>query len=611
MHMEETEVLIVGGGPTGMVAALLLARRGVSSILLERNAGTNPHPRAHELNGRSAEILLGLGVAMDEISARSAPDSDVEQVLFCRTINEAIAGIGAEGAEDRRASYALHLRPGANYFNISQSELESVLLAEVRRQPCISYRAGHTWVAMRQAQESVTSTIKSISGKAEFSIKSQYLLGCDGASSTCRKAANIPMDGPPEIQQFINAHLEMDLRHHVRIPAKLYWIMTPGSAGVFAAHHIERRWVYSMPLQAPFESPADYSDPDLRHRIGRALGLPAEAVSIRGISTWRMSAQIARRYREERLFLLGDAAHRFPPTGGLGMNTGIADAHNLCWKLVEVLRGRADDALLDTYEIERQPVARANCEQSVANYWRIHDVIKAVGLHPVGLRAIAAILWLPPMRWLPRPIKRTLRGWLEYPGEWLARRALHSDRLRARIQREADAQLNHFYRLGLDLGYTYETGAIVPDGTAPPDNSDPVAIYCPSLRPGSRLPHFWLQGNDGRISSHDLIPPTGFSLLCGSATHLEAMRLESDLIRVHPIGTGCGLDDLNGEWSALCNGSGNMAVMVRPDGHIALRTCGERNEVLRAIRKYIDQYWHPSHPGEKVANQEELSTCAW
>jgi 2,4-dichlorophenol 6-monooxygenase len=250
---------------------------------------------------------------------------------------------------------------------------------------------------------------------------------------------------------------------------------------------------------------------------------------IRTLSTWNMSAQVAERYREGRTFLIGDAAHRFPPTGGLGLNTGVQDAHNLGWKIAAVEAGWAPEALLDSYEIERRPVARENADVSMRNAAKMLEVVQALGPGGDGERGT----------------------------------------VRAAIANQAE----HFDMLGLQLGFQYERGAIVPDGSARPACGNPVREFVPCGRPGARVPHGWTLRDGERVSTLDLLAPDRFTLITGraGAAWIEAAAaIAAPPLRYVAIGRD--VADTDGAWTARLGIENDGALLVRPDQHVAWRS---------------------------------------
>lgn len=586
---ERTDVLIVGGGPAGLVSALFLSKLGISSIVLERNPVTDEHPKAHELNARSAEILREIGITDEDLAAEASPLSDGSRVMFCRRVNEEIGRIDLMADPERAEKYRRHLRSELPYFNLSQSEFEKILVERVQRAPLAELRFQHKWESMEAGSEHVVSQIRCEQTGEAYEVESRYVIAANGASSPCRRAVGIEMEGPAEIQNFMNAYFQLNLRDHVEVPAKLYWILHPTCTGAFIAHHIDKRWVYAVPLYTPYDTAEDYPPEVLKDRIRKALNYEGD-VEITSTTTWRMSAQIAQRYREGCVFLVGDSAHRFPPTGGLGMNTGIPDAQNLCWKLAEVMKGRASDALLDTYEAERRPVAQRNCEESRLNYEKVFEVFEAMGLSGSAPETLAKVVGNRAGRLLPASVRRAVRNFISWPADFLVRRSINNPAVKERVGRAIDDQIGHFDRLGLDIGYCYEKGAVISDGSHPPALENEVADYAPSCVPGVRLPHVWLERDGELCSTHDLLAFGRFTLITnttdedwsGAARH-TSQRFG---VEIKTVNVGHAVIDREGEWARISELESGGAVLVRPDGHVAWRTkvaCEDPSETLGSI----------------------------
>ncbi|MFG2004348.1 FAD-dependent monooxygenase [Spirillospora sp. NPDC048911] len=285
-----------------------------------------------------------------------------------------------------------------------------------------------------------------------------------------------------------------------------------------------------------------------------ALGLADHPLDVHVITRWSIEGVVAERFRHGRVFLLGDAAHRHPPTGGLGLNSAIQDAANLAWKLAAVLHGHAAEGLLDTYEPERRPVTARNVERSVENALNHLVAGEAVGITP---DAGADANW--------RRIRRLWSG-------------LPEDEAHARqVRRLIASQSMEFDEHNIEYGYTYTSTAVVPDGTAVPANPDPIRIYQPAARPGHPLPHAWLDAPDGRrLSVHDLVRPGCFLLITGEdgqawckAAATLPTSVPVDAVRLGHL-DGDFLDPRSA-WTRNRGHDRGGAVLVRPDRFIAWR----------------------------------------
>jgi putative polyketide hydroxylase len=305
-------------------------------------------------------------------------------------------------------------------------------------------------------------------------------------------------------------------------------------------------WLLHVHL-GPQDKPEDLTEEACVDLVRQASGVPDATVKILGVGIWVMSAQIARRFREGRVILAGDAAHRTTPVGGLGMNTDLQSAHNLIWKLVGVLKGWAGEALLDTYEAERRAVATFNTEASQERAGEVFNAGEAAA-----------------------------RGDFEAIRKYVAE--MGKDR----------------NRLGQDLGYTYDDGAMVPDGTPPIERADPVVDYMPNARPGARAPHVWLERGGRRLSSLDLFD-TSFTLLAGGSggawreAAAEIAEEHSAPLQAFTVGRGGGLSDPSGRFEELYGIDSEGAVLVRPDGFVAWRSraSGPASELRKALGRIL------------------------
>ena len=387
----------------------------------------------------------------------------------------------------------------------------------------------------------MTSRIRDLSSGSVREVRSRYLLAADGAGSRVRRALGIEPVGPARLGSFVMIHFEANLRPWVaRRPAVLYWTTAPAATGTFVAHDIDSTWVFMHAFDPERESADDYSEEVCAGIVRRALGTSEPDFVIRTIRTWHMTAQVAERYREGRTFLVGDAAHRFPPTGGLGLNTGVQDAHNLAWKLAAVEAGWAPAALLDSYDAERRPVARQNADVSLRNALRMLEVAQAL---KAGVGVGAAIA----------------------------------------------NQAEHFDMLGLQLGFCYEAGAMVPDGSARPAVANPVREFVPSGRPGARLPHAWLERGGVRLSTLDLVPCDRFLLITGrdGAAWAEAAATITG-VPLEVLRIGHDIADADGGFTAQLGLSTGGALLVRPDQHVAWRAARGVADLRHALDAAFD-----------------------
>lgn len=538
MKQIETPVLIVGAGPTGLTAGLVLAQLGLPYRIVDRRPGPQRAPAAHVVNARSFEIWRQAGVDVTALLAAAQDPRDAGAVYWVTRLGGEVLG---RLPYEQQGDHVLAVTP-TPLRNLSQHRLEPLLLdALTATGAAVDY--GHCWESAEQRVDGITSRVRDVATGAAYEIRSRYVIAADGAGSPIRRSLGIESVGPDRIQSFVMIHFAADLRQVVRTcPGIMYWVTDPSCRGVFVAHDIDREWVFMHAWDSNVESIERYDAAHCEDLVRRAMARRDVPLTIRTISPWVMTCQTAERYRDWRIFLAGDCAHRFPPTGGLGLNTGVQDAHNLTWKIAAVERGWADPRLLDTYEQERLPVARYNAEQSLQNAFRLLEVPQAIGISEDAE---------------------------------LSQR-LFSDMLVDAAKRQTvvsaiEQQAEHFDMLGLQLGYVYDAGALVADGTPPRPAANPVRDFVPTTRPGARLPHGWVERDGRRLSTLDLIALDRFTLLAGpqGAAWRDAMQHVAVPMRCWQLGVD--VADPDNWWASIAEMEPDGALLVRPDQHVAFR----------------------------------------
>jgi 2,4-dichlorophenol 6-monooxygenase len=521
--------LIVGAGPVGLVAARLLSTGGQGSIVVDRRDGPQRNPAAHVVNPRTLEILRQARFDMDAIAAIAQNPVDAGHVNFVTRLNGQLIG---RLPFERQGDEILELTPHP-LRNISQHRLEPLMSAEVRASALVDLRYDTEWVSATQTDDHVVSVVRNVKSGEETTVRSSWLIGADGASSSVRKWTGIEMIGPGSIQSFVAIHFTGSLRPYVGDrPGALHFVMDPAAAGTFIAHDIDHEAVFMVGFDPDTETIGDYGTDRCASIIRAAIGDESADIEIVGSGTWHMTAQVAERFRRGRVFLAGDACHRFPPTGGMGLNTGVGDAHNLVWKLLAVEAGVAAPSLLDTYESERHAVADINCHQSLTNAFKMVILADALGLHPGATSDDLAASLADPSR---------------------------SDAIAASVQEQA----THFDMLGLQLGYVYES-ALNAGAVVAADVIDPTP-FTPNGAIGSRLPHAW--STDGR-STLDLVD-AGAMTLFTFGQHDEwanATQRSSSWMTHVRVGVDA---DVGDEWREICGIGVDGAILVRPDQHIS------------------------------------------
>jgi len=529
----EVPVLIVGGGPVGLSASILLSRLGVASRLVERHSGTAFHPKARSINMRTMEVFRQCGI---EEAVRAAGLSPERTGFIIWT--ESLAGREIERRVPKR-SVAEAPITAAPHCLCAQDDLEPVLRrhAESLAPGAVTFETELT--EFDQDADGVTATIRD--AKGETKIRARYMIGADGPRSRVRQTLGIPMNGTPAVYRSVNVLLNVDLTPWVsHRPAALYFVQQPGLQAVFLTINGINRWGFliNLPLEGPDEP---YTPERCQAIVRRAAGVPDLDVRILGIDPWVAASLVAERFQSGRVFLAGDAAHTMPPTGGFGQNSGVQDVHNLTWKIAAVLKGWAAPALLDTYQAERRPYGKFVTEQSLRS---------AISMR----RGVAT----------------------DNDGPSAA----------------ADARPEFQNEIGMVFGARYASAAVIPDGTPPPTIENPVAQYTPSARPGERAPHVWLECNGRPVAVLDLVD-FRFVLLAGdrgSPWRDAARALSTSLgvpLSAYTVGAGADLEDPERRWATACEVEVDGAVLLRPDYHVAWRSRRGATEPKQVLERVL------------------------
>jgi len=368
---DEAPVLIAGGGMVGLSAATFLAQQGIRSVVIERLEASSPLPRAAYFHMRTIEMFRAAGIER-VVRERSAEDFVPE--------GEVIAMDCLSGRVT--ASFIQNLNEGVDALSpcrrlfLNQPSLEPVLRARAQE---VGARVmqGTEITGVRQDEDSVVVGVKSVQGGGERELRCRYLLAADGAHSKIRQQLGISYEGRGAFSNSVTIYFHADLSPWLKDRAwSVIYVNNPVLSGFFRTNRTAQAGFLAINTvgdptivaDAASNAATDLSEQRLLHLLRAAVGVPDLQVKIDGISRWRATANVAERFRDGRVFIVGDAAHLMPPTGGFGGNTGIHDAHNLAWKLALVLKGHAHANLLDTYEAERKPVARFTVEQAFSRY---------------------------------------------------------------------------------------------------------------------------------------------------------------------------------------------------------------------------------------------------
>lgn len=524
-------VVIIGAGPVGLALGLELGLRGIECTIVEQRDGTVKLPKMNTISTRTLEFCRRWGVAEQVKQAGVGEDFPLD-IRFATSM---------AGHELVRFKYpSIHERGTLDYTPegnsiCSQLWFDPILIDRVRSLPSVTLRFCTRLDSFVQDDTGVHVELTHLESGRRETISASYLVGCDGADSFVREAAGINLVGNFRLNTNLNVMIrcpEFQFLQGDRAAQMHRFVGAEGMWGNILA--LDGRALWRLSIHVPAGTSPDSINVD--HLVRRAAGRDV-SFEILSVFTWDRRQVIAERYRAGRVFLAGDSAHQMSTTGGFGMNTGIGDAVNLAWNLVAAVRGWAGPHLLDSYEIERKPVAMRNTEEATDRFWKNKAVL---------------------------------------PGsEAITENSPEGERLRASfVDALIESNIRRLFEVeGIALGYRYDfSPTVCPDGTPPPP--DDVSIYTQTARPGSRAPHAWMK--DER-STLDLFGG-GFTFLCFGQNRPEAKGL---LDAAGSRGVPLVAIDIDDPDIALLYEQ--KLVLVRPDGHVAWRSDVDPKDPLSII----------------------------
>jgi 2-polyprenyl-6-methoxyphenol hydroxylase-like FAD-dependent oxidoreductase len=527
-----TSVLIVGAGPVGLALACELGWRGVACIVVDQGAGEIVFPAGESISTRTMEHLRRWGIS-ERVRESPFPQDYPRNVVFVtRIMGQALARFERDS---NRAAYEKRSESPEAAAWCPKMWFDPMLRALATSFPHVDLRYERRLDTFTQDASGVSATTSATDGGEPLEIRAAFLVGCDGARSTVRRALDIAFDGVFAEGHNLGIYLSApDLL--ARSPhglASQFLTMSSRHRAALSAVNGRDLWRLSLYVQ-PEE--ADTLDP--RECVRDAFGADDLPIEIIRAQPWNGHRVVAKSYRCKRAFLAGDAAHMLWPKGGFGANTGIGDAVDLGWKIAAVLEGWGGEALLESYETERRPIGLRNVEEAASN--RSADASLPSG------------------------------ALLEDPGPAGAQaRASAGQTIVATRWKEWNS-------MGVQLGYRYARSPIVvADGT--PEPPDDPSTYVPSTWPGARAPHAWVGPERSIIDAFG----RGFVLVAAagapSTAALEtAARSAGVPLRVEPLA--------DAQIAALYEAP---LVLVRPDGHVAWRGAtvpADPGDLIDAVR---------------------------
>ena len=577
-----TDVLVIGTGPAGSATAALLSSYGIETMVVNRYRWLANTPRAHITNQRTMEVLRDLGKEVEAEAYLHATEQDLMgENVFCESLaGEEIGRMKSWGKHP--LSRAEHQLSSPSHMNdLPQTFMEPLLYSTACKRGAQG-RMSTEYVSHKQDANGVTTTLRDRLSGREFEVRSKYLVGADGGNSLVAEHIGTPIEGKMGVGGSMNILFRADLSKYVaHRPSVLYWVMQPGAdvGGIgMGLVRMIRPWnEWLIVWGYDINEPAPEVDEEFATGVARQLvGDPELEIELLSANVWTVNDAYATHMQKGRVFIMGDAAHRHPPSNGLGSNTSIQDAFNLSWKLAAVLKGQAGDALLDSYSVERAPIAKqivTRANQSIGEFGPIFEALGMTGGEDI--EKIKASM-----------DARTNAG-------------VDGEKQRSAIRDAIAFKKYEFDAHGVEMNQRYKSAAVVTDDQMEPAfDLDAELHYQPTTWPGARLPHVWVFDRDSgaEVSSLDLCGKGLFTVLTGIGGEAwidaaAAVGAEMGLeIVAHVIGPRQPHVDHVGDWARASEISDTGCLLIRPDQHVGWRAAdmtsdpeGELRLVLKTI----------------------------
>jgi 2,4-dichlorophenol 6-monooxygenase len=558
-----TDVLVIGTGPAGSATAALLASYGVETMVINRYRWLANTPRAHITNQRTMEVLRDLGREVEaEAYLHATPQDLMGENIFCVSLaGEELGRMKSWGKHP--LSRAEHQLSSPSQMNdLPQTFMEPILFKTACSRGAQG-RMSMEYLSHVQDAEGVTTTCRDRLTGGEVMIRSKFLVGADGGNSLVAEHLGLPFEGKMGVGGSMNIVFRADLSRYVaHRPSVLYWVMQPGAdvGGIgMGLVRMVRPWnEWLIVWGYDISQPAPVVDAAMATQVARQLvGDPELEIELLGASVWTVNNCYATHMQKDRVFIMGDAAHRHPPSNGLGSNTSIQDGFNLAWKLAAVVKGQAGMGLLDSYSEERAPIAKQIVTRANQSIGEFGPIFEALGMD----------------------------GGVDHD-KINAQMAARADATpagaaqRAALRKAIAFKTYEFDCHGVEMNQRYVSGAVVPDGQPEPAfPKDRELHYAPTTWPGARLPHVWLfDAAGGQHSTLDLCGKGQFTLLTGiggEAWVAAAAKVSAELelpIRCHVIGPRKPFADHTGDWARASEIADDGCLLVRPDHHVCWRS---------------------------------------